>query len=63
MRHHTRSTRLAHERAATHYGVPFLAYADLVPAGKCTGERLDSMLQRASHMPYHATKAPIYDCA
>ena len=56
MRHHNRSTRLAHERAATHYGVPFLAYADLVPAGKCTGERLTGMLQRG-HMRYHATKA------
>eukprot|EP00964_Phaeocystis_antarctica_P043250 scaffold24801_cov107-Phaeocystis_antarctica.AAC.6 len=35
-----RSTRLAHERAATHYGVPFLAYADLMSSGKCAGERL-----------------------
>jgi hypothetical protein len=40
MSNHKQSTRLAHERAATHYGVPFLAYADLMPVGKCTGERL-----------------------
>lgn len=43
------SSRFAHERAARHYGVPFLAYGDLIPPKSCFGTRWAATTSSGTH--------------
>jgi len=46
------SSRFAHERAARHYGVPFLAYGDLIPPESCFGTRWAATTRSGTHCGY-----------
>lgn len=55
-----RPSRLAHERVALHYGVPFLAYSDVLPPGGCSGERWMMTSRSGTHPGYQTHQLLAY---